>query len=42
VIVTPDDNKITVFHKGNPHGSKADIPCGGQVHPIPIEGAKVQ
>jgi hypothetical protein len=42
VIVTPDDNKIIVFNKGKPQGFKVDIPSGGQIHPIPIEGAKVQ
>lgn len=42
VTVTPEDNKITVFHKGKPHGSNAEIPCGGQIHPIPIDGDSVQ
>ena len=42
VTVTPDDNRIIVFHKGKPHGSKAEIPWGGQTQPIPIEGDKVQ
>ena len=42
VIVTPDDNKINVFHKGKPQGSKVEIPWGGQIQPIPIEGDKVQ
>lgn len=42
VTVTPEDNKITVFHKGKPHGSNAEIPWGGQTHPIPIDGDNVQ
>lgn len=42
VTVTPEDNKIIVFHKGKPHGSKAEIPWGGQTQPIPIEGDNVQ
>jgi hypothetical protein len=42
VTVTPDDNKIKVFHNGNPQGSNAIIPCGGHTQPIPTEGAKAQ
>jgi len=42
VTVTPEDNKIIVFHKGKPHGSNVDIPCGGQTPPIPIDGDNVQ
>ena len=42
VIVTPEDNKITVFHKGNPHGFKEAIPKGGQTQPTPIDGDKLQ
>jgi hypothetical protein len=42
VTVTPEDNKIKVFHKGKPHGSNAEIPCGGQTQPIPIDGDNVQ
>ena len=42
VMVTPEDNKIIVFHRGNPHGSKATITKGGQTQPIPIEGDKLQ
>jgi len=42
VTVTPDDNKIKVFHNGNPHGSRDITPCGGQIHPIPTDGAKLQ
>jgi hypothetical protein len=41
VIVTPEDNKIVVFSKGNPHGSKALIFSGGQIHPISIEEDKL-
>tara|TARA_B110000261_G_C12922658_1_gene293067 strand:+ start:229 stop:360 length:132 start_codon:yes stop_codon:yes gene_type:complete len=29
VIVTPEDNKIIVFHKGNPQASKETICSGG-------------
>jgi len=42
VIVTPEDNKMIVFHKGNPQGFSAEIPKGGQTQPIPTDGAKVQ
>jgi hypothetical protein len=42
VIVTPDDNKITVFKRGNPQGSKGSNPTGGQTHPILIAGLKEQ
>jgi hypothetical protein len=41
VMVTPDDNKIIVFHSGKPQGSKAKIPWGGHEQPIPTDGAKV-
>jgi hypothetical protein len=41
-MVTPEDNKIVVFNNGNPHGSKVTIPKGGQIQPIPTEGAKLQ
>jgi len=42
VIVTPEDNKITVFHKGNPQGSNVTRPRGGQTQPIFNAGAKLQ
>jgi hypothetical protein len=42
VIVTPDDNKITVFHNGNPQGSNDRIPLGGHIDPMAIEGDKLQ
>jgi len=42
VILTPEDNKIIVFKKGNPHGFKTSIPCGGQIAPICIEGIKLE
>jgi hypothetical protein len=42
VTVIPEDNKIKVFHKGKPHGSNAEIPCGGQTQPIPMDGDNVQ
>jgi hypothetical protein len=42
VTVIPEDNKIKVFHRGKPHGSNAEIPCGGQTQPIPIDGDNVQ
>jgi len=38
VAVTPEDNKITVFHKGSPNGLIGVIPKGGHVQPIHIEG----
>jgi len=33
VTVTPDDNKITVFNKGNSKGLIASIPIGGHIAP---------
>lgn len=42
VTVTPEDNKITVFNKGNPQASKVIIPLGGKAKPTPIAGAKLQ
>jgi hypothetical protein len=42
VIVIPEDNKIIVFHKGSPQGSKVLMPIGGQIQPIPIDGDKLQ
>jgi hypothetical protein len=41
-MVTPEDNKITVFNKGRPQGSKGSIPIGGQTQPILIAGLKLQ
>jgi hypothetical protein len=42
VMVTPEDNKITVFHNGNPHASKDIMYLGGQIHPTIAEGDKLQ
>jgi hypothetical protein len=42
VTEIPEDNKIIVFHNGNPQGSKQEIPCGGQTQPRPVDGDKVQ
>jgi hypothetical protein len=42
VIVTPDDNKITVFNNGKPQGSKGSMPTGGQTQPTLIAGLKLQ
>jgi len=30
-----------VFSRGNPHGFKTLIPCGGQTHPIATAGDKL-
>ena len=40
VTVTPEDNKITVFNKGNSNGFIALIPIGGHLAPSSIVGAK--
>jgi len=40
VIVTPDDNKITVFNKGNSKGFIESIPIGGHFAPNSIVGDK--
>jgi hypothetical protein len=42
VTVTPDDNKITVFHSGKPQGFNVQILKGGQIKPTPIAGDKLQ
>jgi hypothetical protein len=42
VIVTPEDNKIIVFHSGNPQALTVVIPTGGQIQPIPTLGDSVQ
>jgi hypothetical protein len=42
VILTPDDNKITVLSNGNPHGLIVFIPNGGQTAPIYIDGIKLE
>lgn len=42
VTVTPDDNKITVFHNGKPQGSKVVMPAGGQTKPTLSAGDKLQ
>jgi hypothetical protein len=42
VILTPEDNNITVFSSGKPQGFKTSIPCGGQMAPMATEGAKLQ
>jgi hypothetical protein len=41
-MVTPEDIRIIVFHKGNSQGSKVEIPKGGHIQPIPIDGDKLQ
>jgi len=38
VAVTPDDRRIAVLSKGNPHGLIGWIPKGGQTQPIQILG----
>lgn len=38
VSIKPEDNKIKVFNKGTPKGSKVLIPFWGHVHPIAIVG----
>lgn len=40
VIVTPEDNKITVFNKGNSKGFIEFIPIGGHFAPNSIVGDK--
>jgi len=42
VIVIPDDNKITVFNRGKPHGSNGSKATGGHTQPILIAGLKEQ
>jgi hypothetical protein len=38
----PLDNNKKVFNKGIANGSKAVIPCGGQIPPISILGDKLE
>jgi len=40
VIVTPDDNNITVLSKGNSKGLTASIPLGGHSPPNSTVGDK--
>jgi hypothetical protein len=42
VMVTPEDNKITVFNRGKPQALIVTIPTGGQTQPIPELGDRVQ
>jgi len=42
VIVTPEDNRITVLRRARPHGSSGSMPIGGQTQPTPIAGLKLQ
>ena len=42
VILIPEDNKITVFNSGKPHGFKTSIPTGGQTHPNAVEGIRLE
>jgi len=42
VILTPDNNSITVFNKGIPQGFGATILAGGHIPPISIDGAKLE
>lgn len=41
VTDTPDDNKIILFSKGTPKGSKATIPIGGQLPPSSMLGLRL-
>jgi len=41
-MVTPEDNKITVFSRDKPQGSRGSIPIGGQTQPTLIAGLKLQ
>lgn len=41
VILTPDDNKITVFSNGIEYTSNGIIPIGGQDIPISGDGDKL-
>jgi hypothetical protein len=40
VIVTPDDNNITVFNNGNSKGLTEFIPKGGHLAPNSMVGDK--
>lgn len=42
MIVTPDDNSITVFNKGSSNGSNGIIPETGQAQPTVAAGDKLQ
>lgn len=42
VTVTPDDNKIIVFNKGNAQGLIVWIPNGGHTAPIQIDGETLE
>ena len=38
VMLTPEDNNINVFKKGNSKGFNTSIPFGGQTQPIDTAG----
>jgi hypothetical protein len=42
VILTPDDNNIKVFKKGNSKGFNTSIPFGGQTQPIETAGDRLE
>lgn len=42
VILTPDDNKINVFKKGNSNGAISSNPLGGHKQPILTAGDKLE
>jgi len=42
VTEAPDNNKINVFNKGTPQGSKGFILVGGHTDPISIAGDKLE
>jgi len=42
VKLIPDANNITVFKIGKCHGLRKFMPIGGHIHPIQIEGAKLE
>jgi hypothetical protein len=42
VTVAPDNNKISVFNKGTPQGSKGTMLTGGHRAPISIAGDKLE
>ena len=42
MILTPDDNNIKVFKKGNSKGFNTSIPFGGQTQPIETAGDRLE
>jgi len=41
-MLTPDDNKISVFKNGTSQGFNVSMPIGGQTQPIATAGERLE